>query len=172
MLEKTVGIGCSNNRGDVMTVQRVINKRLDLLVPLKRLAEDGGYGPFTEGAIKHVQSKFMSNPDGKIEPAKMTIKKLWPVKYANPTGKGIRKKDDYGEGHHGASRGNRRHDGTDYMATAGQQIKAPMSGLVKSISRPYASGVDALVLSGLYIIASDGTECWIWYMTPANNIVG
>ena len=29
-----------------------------------------------------------------------------------------------------------------------------------------------MVLSGVEIIASDGTRCWVWYMQPSVNIVG
>ena len=172
MINKAVGVNCPNRPGDVLTVQRVINNRIDLLVPLKRLSEDKSYGTDTENAIKNVQSKIVGKPDGKIEPRKFTIKKLWPLRYANPTGKGIRKKDDYGEGHHGASRGRRKHDGTDYMVTPNQQVKAPMSGVVKRISKPYKTGIDAAILSGVMILASDGTKCWVWYMAPKPGILG
>jgi murein DD-endopeptidase MepM/ murein hydrolase activator NlpD len=171
MINQAVGVNCPNKPADVLTVQRVINQRIDLLVPLRTLVEDRKYGSDTENAIKHVQSKITSQVNGKIEPKKQTIAKLWPVKYANPTGKGIRIKDDYGEGHYGASRGKRKHDGTDYKATPNQPVKAPMSGVVKRISKPYKSGIDAAVLSGVLIEASDGTQCWVWYMTPKSGIV-
>jgi len=29
-----------------------------------------------------------------------------------------------------------------------------------------------MVLSGVEIVASDGTTCWVWYMQPPVNLVG
>jgi len=60
--------------------------------------------------------------------------------FANPTGKGERGVDAYGEGRFGASRdsGSRRHEGADFMAEAGQTVKAPISGYVTKIGYAYA----------------------------------
>ena len=60
--------------------------------------------------------------------------------FMNPTGKGVRSHDAFGEGEFGASRdgGGRRHEGVDYIARAGQQVKAPMSGYVTKIGYAYA----------------------------------
>lgn len=174
MIKNSVGIKtkAKNNRDDVRTVQRAINMRMGLLVPLKKLTDDGKIGPSTLAAIDHVQSKLINKVDGVISPYKNTIKKLWPLKYANPTGKVIRGKDAFGSGHHGASRGARTHDGADYNSTPEQIVKAPISGKVTKISKPYSSGTDASILSGLEIEASDGTKCWIWYIQPTSGIVG
>ena len=174
MLKYSVGKKdkAKNVRDDVRTTQRVLNQRIDLLVPLAILTDDGRIGPATQTAIDHVQAKVSKTVDGVISPYKFTIKKLWPLKYANPTGKGIRGKDAFGAGHHGASRGARTHDGADYIASPNQVIKAPMSGKVTKISKPYSSGIDAATLSGLEIEASDGTKCWIWYMQPDAGIIG
>ena len=173
MLESAVGkITGKHRASDVLTVQRIVNCRDDLRKPLPKLTEDGVYGTNTQAAIDHIQKQILTNPDGRIDPFGVSIKRMWPLAYANPTGKAIRKSDHYGEGHFGASRGRRTHDGTDYVAIAGQHVKAPISGKVVKISRPYASGVDAHILSGVHIVASDGTQCWVWYMQPAANIVG
>ena len=51
-------------------------------------------------------------------------------------------------------------------------MKAPLSGVISKISKPYSSGIDAAVLSGVEIIASDDTKCWVWYMQLTANIVG
>ncbi|MCF6283395.1 MAG: M23 family metallopeptidase [Candidatus Polarisedimenticolaceae bacterium] len=107
-----------------------------------------------------------------IDPYGSTIKHIWPVKFAKPTGLGIRGIDTYGAGKYGAPRGRRVHDGVDYKSTAGQNVKAPLSGVVEKISRPYSAGIDAKVLSGIKIVASDGTKCWVWYIQPSANIVG
>lgn len=172
MLSKSVGLKGINSSADVNTVQQVINLRDDLRKTLAKLVEDGKYGPKTQTAIDQIQANFMSKPDGIIDPFGFTLKKMWPIAYAKPTGLAIRGTDNYGAGHHGASRGFRKHDGVDYVSTPGQQVKAPLSGKVTKISKPYASGIDALVLSGVEIEASDGTKCWLWYMQPATNIVG
>jgi murein DD-endopeptidase MepM/ murein hydrolase activator NlpD len=61
--------------------------------------------------------------------------------FVNPTGKDIRSADDFGYGHFGASRdgGTREHKGVDFVADAGQVVKAPISGYVTKIGTAYAS---------------------------------
>lgn len=58
---------------------------------------------------------------------------------ANPTGKPPRGEDAYGEGRFHASRdgGEREHEGVDYVATAGQAVRAPISGYVARIGYAY-----------------------------------
>lgn len=60
--------------------------------------------------------------------------------FANPTGKGERGRDAYGEGEFGASRdgGARRHEGVDFKADAGQTVAAPISGYITRIGFAYA----------------------------------
>jgi len=60
--------------------------------------------------------------------------------FANPTGREPRAHDVYGDGEFGARRdgGSRRHEGVDYMAQAGQDVEAPMSGYVTKIGFAYA----------------------------------
>ncbi|MEW5686675.1 MAG: M23 family metallopeptidase [Pseudomonadota bacterium] len=60
--------------------------------------------------------------------------------FVNPTGHDPRVHDAYGDGRFGASRdgGGRRHEGVDYMARAGQQVVAPISGYVTKIGYAYA----------------------------------
>ena len=61
--------------------------------------------------------------------------------FVNPTGGNMRGFDAYGYGHFGASRdgGTRDHKGVDYRATAGQPVKAPISGYVTKIGTAYSS---------------------------------
>lgn len=172
MLSSSVGKSGVNHSGDVNIIQQIINSRNDLREPLEKLKVDGKYGDKTQEAIDKVQSSILSKPDGRVDPTGRTINKLWPVAYAKPTGLEMRSKDSYGYGHHGAPRGHRKHDGADYKSTPGQQVKPPLSGVVSKISKPYSSGIDATVLSGVEIIASDGSKCWVWYMQPSINIVG
>ncbi len=60
--------------------------------------------------------------------------------FANPTGAAPRGHDDFGDGWFGARRdgGSRDHEGVDYTATAGQAVRAPMSGYVTKIGYAYA----------------------------------
>ncbi len=140
----------------------------------------GRMDKLTLEAIQRFQATFMQSPDGKISPKRTTIQRLWPVKYANPTGLTIRISDKWGAGHHGAPRGSRRHDGTDYKCTAGQSVKSPISGRVVRVSRPYnvAKEKDEKKkkekgkLSGLLIAASDGSIAKVWYIKPDAEIVG
>ena len=59
--------------------------------------------------------------------------------FANPTGLPVRTCDDYGCGNFGAVRdaGERRHEGVDFDARAGQAIDAPISGFVSKIGLAY-----------------------------------
>jgi peptidoglycan hydrolase-like protein with peptidoglycan-binding domain len=172
MLNSSVGNKGKNKSDDVKTVQQIINSRDDLRKSLPKLVIDGRFGAKTQAGIDQIQSNFMQKPDGRIDPYGGTIKKMWPLAYGKPTGLAVRGTDSYGAGHHGASRGKRVHDGTDYNSTPGQQVKAPLSGRVTKISKPYSSGIDAMLLSGVEIEACDGTKCWVWYMQPSVNIVG
>ena len=58
---------------------------------------------------------------------------------ADPTGNAPRGTDAYGEGRFHARRdgGDREHEGVDYVATAGQPVKAPISGYVSHIGFAY-----------------------------------
>lgn len=60
--------------------------------------------------------------------------------FVNPTGLGQRTSDAYGYGVFGAPRdgGSRPHLGVDFKATAGQTVKAPISGYVTKIGFAYA----------------------------------
>ena len=58
---------------------------------------------------------------------------------ANPTGQAPRGEDAYGEGrfHAGRDGGAREHQGVDYVATPGQTVAAPISGVVSKIGCAY-----------------------------------
>jgi murein DD-endopeptidase MepM/ murein hydrolase activator NlpD len=59
--------------------------------------------------------------------------------FANPTGKGVRGCDGFGCGGFGSRRdgGGRRHAGTDFDASPGQRVLAPISGFVTKIGEAY-----------------------------------
>ncbi|MGE5567224.1 MAG: M23 family metallopeptidase [Parcubacteria group bacterium] len=60
--------------------------------------------------------------------------------FVNPTGQAQRTSDAYGYGVFGAPRdgGSRPHLGVDFKATAGQAVKAPISGFITKIGFAYA----------------------------------
>ena len=64
--------------------------------------------------------------------------------FANPTGGVPRGHDDFGDGRFGARRdgGTREHEGVDYVASAGQDVQAPISGYVTKIGYAYAGSSD------------------------------
>ena len=64
--------------------------------------------------------------------------------FANPTGGVPRGHDEFGEGQFGARRdgGSRSHEGVDYVAVAGQDVRAPISGYVTKIGLAYAGSPD------------------------------
>lgn len=59
--------------------------------------------------------------------------------FVNPTGAAPREHDAYGSGEFGASRdgGSRDHAGVDYLAEAGQDVLAPISGYVSKVGYVY-----------------------------------
>jgi len=123
MIKRSVGKNGTNASGDVKIVQKLINiatvfsapvpidsslagcpmppliRRTGVIMPLKPLAEDGAYGPTTQAAIDHVQTKLGVNAAGLIDPRSRTMLLLWPVAFKNPTGKAIRGTDPKGKGH-------------------------------------------------------------------------
>jgi peptidoglycan hydrolase-like protein with peptidoglycan-binding domain len=71
-----VGKGVSNtNHGDVLLVQRLLNRHRGTLPPI---GEDGVVGPETIGAIEEFQKRAvgMSWPDGRVDPGGKTIRAL------------------------------------------------------------------------------------------------
>jgi hypothetical protein len=169
-ISRSVGHRGVNRAADVTVIQTAFN--FYIRPPLRLLPANGIVDQTLIDRIRDFQAAFMNQPDGRIDPRGGTAQRLWPVQYANPTGRAIRGSDIYGAGQFNAPRGNRRHDGADYIAVPNQQVVTPMSGKVARISRPYAGGTDANVLSGLEIHASDGSTCQIWYITPNANLVG
>ena len=62
--------------------------------------------------------------------------------FVNPTGNGPRGKDAYGEGRFGASRTGHIHAGVDYVAQAGQDVRAPIAGFVTKVGFPYKDSAE------------------------------
>jgi len=91
--------------------------------------------------------------------------------------------DTKGDGHFGASRGRRTHNGLDIEVFPGSAVYCPIEGIMKRVAYPYGSGRRnkkwlgcAIEGTGLY----RGYEVKIFYMTPfllgeyvyPNDIVG
>lgn len=84
----------------------------------------------------------------------------------SPTGKGIRS-DAMGDGHYGASRGTRKHEGVDYLCDPNQDIYAPISGVIKRISYPYADkSYSGVIIEGKHITVQ------MFYFEPLSDFIG
>ena len=83
------------------------------------------------------------------------------MKFINPTGYSIRN-DDGGLGHHGAPRGNRKHDGIDLICKPNQDILMPVDGIVVRTSLPYKNDPQ---WQGVYIY-NQRIEIKMWYLYP------
>ena len=87
------------------------------------------------------------------------------MKLCNPTGKGIRS-DSGGDGHFGASRGDRKHNGLDFLCEPGQVIRAAISGKLTR-SRPYYNDVE-YVGCGIW---GKGYMVKMWYFVPYEDLI-
>lgn len=56
--------------------------------------------------------------------------------------------DPTGDGHFGASRGKREHNGTDFLCQPGGVVVSPVHGLITKIGYPYGSGYGGLKVEG------------------------
>lgn len=79
----------------------------------------------------------------------------------NPTGGKIRN-DEAGAGHHGAPRGSRKHNGTDFECDLGQEVISPIDGTVERYSFPY---VGDNTYKGL-VIANERMSITMFYLQP------
>lgn len=77
-ISDAVGPDCKNARGDVYSVQSLLNLNLAAMPSIKRLVEDGWYGPKTGGAIHAFQFNVLGSPaaSGIVEPWSMTLMNL------------------------------------------------------------------------------------------------
>ncbi|XP_045432620.1 leukocyte cell-derived chemotaxin-2 [Pipistrellus kuhlii] len=61
----------------------------------------------------------------------------WANLCAGRSSNGIRTRDGYGQGHYGASRGSRPHQGVDVLCSDGSTVYAPFSGRIVRQAKPY-----------------------------------
>lgn len=73
----SVGVGGANRRGDVITIQDLLNGVPETKGgPAQKLERDGKSGPLTCGAISRFQSKTLGFQDGRVDPNGHTLFKL------------------------------------------------------------------------------------------------
>jgi len=84
----------------------------------------------------------------------------------NPTGRPIRS-DQEGDGHYGASRGLRRHNGIDYECKEGQDVLAPFNMIILRVAKPKAGSS----LSGIEWQKGKSTGK-MFYFLPDPNLTG
>lgn len=91
------------------------------------------------------------------------------MSYFNPTGGELRN-DAQGQGHFGASRGSRKHNGRDITGNPGSYVCAPADGTVVRTGKPYGDGRhwDCYLLMN----ATDGVTWRLFYVRPLPGIVG
>ena len=83
-----------------------------------------------------------------------------------------RRPDQYGAGHFGAPRGNRKHNGIDYTMAPGSAVLTVAAGHVTVIGYPYATGVGGVNESAdpyRYVEIADeqGYRARYFYVQPA-----
>ena len=88
--------------------------------------------------------------------------------FSNPTHGGVRGIDAFGSGDFGARRdaGKRKHHGVDYVATAGQAVRAPISGEVARLGYAYGRSSDLRVIE----IANSDTKYTARVLYVAPNV--
>lgn len=84
----------------------------------------------------------------------------------SPTGFGIRS-DPAGDGHYGAPRGGRTHEGLDFICKPGQEVIAPFTGYIDRIAYPYG---DDLRWSGC-VFTNEHLTVMMFYMKPDRKAI-
>jgi murein DD-endopeptidase MepM/ murein hydrolase activator NlpD len=75
----------------------------------------------------------------------------------------VRGTDDYGSGAYGASRGNRKHNGLDFIVLPKQEVFALNDGIVTKLGYPYA---DDLRYRYVEVTDSDENRLRYFYVDP------
>ena len=90
----------------------------------------------------------------------------------SPTGHGIRRADNWGQGKYGASRdgGSRIHPGSDFVCVPGQDIVSPINGVVVRVKIPYSKPVQGVLFGGL-LIRNSNCEITMFYFEPLSEVI-
>jgi len=107
-------------------------------------AAEGRPQRFTARVVEAVQAASKPSPPRVLKWVGKDVDGDGAPDFVNPTGQGQRTSDAYGYGVFGASRdgGTRPHLGVDFKATAGQPVKAPISGYITKIGFAYAGDTE------------------------------
>jgi len=154
----SVGRGGTNNYGDVVTVQRLLNQNIQKLSPIPILRTDGIVGPNTIIAIEAFQRRVVgiNPPDGIVDPGGKTFAKL--TGSDKPTGNtqqtslrfplksrpALSYKTDIRRFGANRDHGARLHAGCDLYAGVGTEILAMKDGTVILDAYPFYLGTKAL----------------------------
>ncbi len=84
----------------------------------------------------------------------------------SPTGKNTIRQDEVGQGHYGAKRGNRKHEGTDYVGIPGEAAVASISGVITRESKPYPGKWSGCVIKGSEMSVVE------WYIKLDSGMIG
>lgn len=95
----------------------------------------------------------------------------------NPTGRQIRT-DSRGSGHYGSSRGaGKMHKGTDFICEPGQEVRAPISGHIVRIAKPYGRNSQGSLEHALpeysgVLIQNETMAVKMFYFEPLAVLIG
>ena len=129
----------------VLTAAILVAASAAAATPLRH-GEPGEPRSLLDAAVVRAQAGALQTPE-------KTLELVWDgadvdgdgrADFANPTGQEARGHDAYGYGEFGTRRdgGARRHEGVDFVADAGQEVVAPISGFVTKIGYAYAGDQD------------------------------
>ncbi len=90
----------------------------------------------------------------------------------SPTGHGVRGQDKWGSGLFGVSRGRSKdpHRGCDFICVPGQDIVAPVKGVILRLKYPYAESVDGVLFGGI-LMQGAGYRITMFYFDPIKELV-
>ena len=135
------------------------------LDPVLEALEDKDLGLETDdlpGAV--VPLKENSKDDPKPSDAAPNDQELFLL---NPTGGAFRPPDKQGQGHFGAPRAHGPHEGQDIVGQPGQDIRAPLSGVVTKIGYSYS---DDLSFRYIQIKGEEDVSARVHYVDPSHDI--
>jgi len=75
--------------------------------------------------------------------------------------------DNFGQGHFGAPRGNRTHNGIDFNCCTGSAVLAPASGKITKIGYPYG---DDLSFRYVQIETTEELNVRVFYISPSVKV--
>jgi len=111
--------------------------------------------------------KLLKGMQGSLAKYIRTLEEKDMMFLKSPTGLGIRGVDNWGNGCFKAPRGDHVHRGVDFICKPGQEVVAPITGVIKREARPYAKGV----YSGCLIVSLD-MDIKMFYFALDKSLIG